>query len=59
MLQTLFDPETQNRMINGLLLMLIGSFFWRWLIDYGLPMGALLGIGALVLVFGVFQVSWH
>jgi len=37
--------------------MLIGSFFWRWLIDYGLPMGALLGIGALVLVFDIADYS--
>lgn len=53
MLRTFFDPETVNRMTNGLLLMLIGTFFWAWLADYGIPVDILLGIGTLALVFDI------
>jgi hypothetical protein len=44
-------------MINGLLLMLVGTFFWHWLVGYGVPAGILLGIGALTLTLDIGEYS--
>jgi hypothetical protein len=57
MLRTFFEPVMLNQMLNGLLLMFIGIFFWAWLVDYGVPANILLGIGALTLVFDIRDYS--
>src|SRR5690554_6746223 len=57
MLRTFFEPDTLNRMTNGLLLMFIGTFFWSWLADYGIPASLVLGAGTLTLVFDIRDYS--
>lgn len=51
--RSILEPELLNQMINGLLLMLIGIFFWAWLADYGVPANILLGIGAVTLTLDI------
>lgn len=55
--RTFLEPESLNQMINGMLLMLIGMFFWAWLAEYGIPANILLGIGVATLLVDIRDYS--
>jgi hypothetical protein len=47
MLNDLLDPVVLNKMLNAILLALIGAFFWEWLDErLGLPMHFILSANA-------------
>lgn len=52
------DPVSLNQILNALLLLFIGTFFWRWVgVTFGLPMHIILGVSAMVITFDLKNYS--
>ncbi len=57
MFKDILDPVLLNRILNALLLLLIGAFFWRWMEAFGLPMHIVLGVSAMVITYDLRNYS--